>query len=73
MSGLPEGILDISAFAKRLGVEPTSISRYLTGGLVPPADGYIGRSPWWHLETVETWIANRPGRTGRPRKAAEVS
>ncbi|MFT4299309.1 MAG: hypothetical protein QM597_06725 [Aeromicrobium sp.] len=55
--------LSYSDIAARLGIT--------TGGLgsadLPEPDALIGRARGWLPETIETWVANRPGR-GRPRK-----
>lgn len=52
-------------FAKHLGVQPTTLSKYK----LPPPDVLIGtegrRTAGWLPETVEEWAANRPGRGAR--------
>ncbi|MDG9703797.1 AlpA family transcriptional regulator [Streptomyces sp. DH37] len=40
-------------------------------GDFPPPDDVFSRVPLWLPDTIETWMANRPGRGtggGRPRK-----
>jgi predicted DNA-binding transcriptional regulator AlpA len=63
-------LLDRAAVAARLGVHPDSITRYRNRGGFPDPDVRLGRSDGWLPETVDTWQANRPGKTGRPRKDA---
>ena len=41
--------------AAHLGVKPRTITAYLARGQMPPADGYIGRSPWWWSTTIREW------------------
>jgi predicted DNA-binding transcriptional regulator AlpA len=64
----PHRLLDRAAVASRLGVHPDSITRYGARGDFPEPDATFGRSPAWLPETIDNWQANRPGRTGRPRK-----
>ena len=76
-------MLDRSAVAAILGVQPKTISQYLVESRgegryaerpFPAPDGYIGRGPWWRLEReteIRRWAAERPGQGvggGRPRK-----
>lgn len=76
-------LLDMHAIAERTGLAYRSVRNYhqtaqarrRTGttrkGDFPPPDQTIGRSPAWLPETIDTWLANRPGRgygAGRPRK-----
>lgn len=63
-------LLDRAAVAARLGVHPDSITRYRSRDDFPSPDATFGRSPAWLPETIDTWQASRPGRTGRPRKDA---
>jgi predicted DNA-binding transcriptional regulator AlpA len=67
-----ETLLDRAAVAARLGVHPDSITRYRGRGDFPEPDATFGRSPAWLPETIDAWQANRPGRTGRPRKDASL-
>lgn len=55
--------------AEHLGVQAATVRQYRQRGELPEPDGYLGRTPWWRPETITTWRSNRPGRTGRPRKA----
>ena len=45
-------VADVAAY---LGVKPTTVTAYLARGQMPPADGYVGRSPWWKPETIKAW------------------
>ena len=59
--------LDRAATAARFGIQPASVTVEVRRGSLPKPDGYVGRSPWWWSTTLDGW--QRPGRTGRPRKA----
>jgi hypothetical protein len=76
-------MLDRTAVAALIGVQPKTISQYLTesreGGRYakhpfPMPDGHIGKGPWWRRERerdIKAWAAARPGPGaggGRPRK-----
>ncbi len=76
-------MLDRTAVAALIGVQPKTISQYLTesreGGRYakhpfPAPDGHIGKGPWWRREReqdIKTWAAARPGPGvggGRPKK-----
>lgn len=62
---------DTTAVAERLGVKPETVSSYLARGMMPAPDGRYGRAPVWREDTVEAWIASRPGMGNRtPRKPA---
>lgn len=78
-------MLDRTAVAALIGVQPKTISQYLTesheGGRYathpfPKPDGYIGKGPWWRRERkaeIKAWAAARPGQGaggGRPRKSS---
>ncbi len=56
--------------AEHVGVTPATARKYASDGRLPPPDGRVGASPWWHPATITAWQATRPGRTGRPRKAS---
>jgi predicted DNA-binding transcriptional regulator AlpA len=60
--------LTIADVADLAGVDRRSIDRYLHRGSMPVADGYLGRTPWWHRHTIEHWLATRP-KPGRPPKS----
>ena len=45
----------VAEVAAHLGVKPRTVTAYLARGQMPPADGYVGRSPWWKPETIKTW------------------
>ena len=51
--------------AKYLGVSRDTAKEYR----LPPPDVVVGDRHGWARETVDAWVAARPGRTGRPRKA----
>jgi hypothetical protein len=44
------------------GIAPSTWRDYVAEGLAPPPAGKLGGVNWWHRETVEHWLRNRPGR-----------
>jgi hypothetical protein len=57
--------------ANALGVTPATVRSYAARGVMPKADGYLGRTPWWRPQTITDWKASRPGQGkggGRPSK-----
>lgn len=66
MSG---ALLDAAAAASRAGIKTATVYSYRTRGAFPAPDEVLyGRTPVWRPETIDAWLASRPGRTGRPRK-----
>lgn len=75
----------MKAVADLLGIKPTSV-RTMHGrseqnrragrprpGDMPPPDGRVGNSPVWEPETIEAWIARRPGQgAGGGRKPSRA-
>ena len=61
---MPEPLTATEA-ADLAGIPLASFRRYIVRGSAPKPDGHFSRSPWWHRETIEQWIATRP-RRGRP-------
>jgi len=51
--------LSRSDVAKRIGVQPSTLSRYTH---LPEPDALIGDVRGWLAETVDAWQASRPGR-----------
>ena len=45
---------DVAAY---LNVKPRTVTAYHARGQMPPADGRVGRSPWWKPETIRAWRA----------------
>ncbi|HET6699523.1 MAG TPA: hypothetical protein VFG88_10580 [Nocardioidaceae bacterium] len=66
LSGGP--LLDSEGVAALLGVKRESVTRMKARGDLPEPDETFGRSPVWRAATIIEWQAQRPGRTGRPRK-----
>lgn len=63
-------LLDMRHSAAHLGISYASVRRYRQGGVKPPFPepaAHYGASPVWRREQLDTWQAQRPGRTGRPR------
>ena len=78
-------LVDLATIAEMLGVTVGSARTYNQRarvnrrnrtpkpGDLPAADTYLGGSPCWRRQTIEHWIATRPGRGaggGRPRSAS---
>lgn len=47
----------VAEVAAYLGVKPRTVTAYHARGQMPPADGYVGRSPWWWPATIKAWRA----------------
>lgn len=63
------GLMDSRRVAERLGVKIGTIQAYRARGLMPGPDDWFGRSPVWRADTIEAWIASRPGQGNRtPRR-----
>lgn len=63
--------LSLADIAERVGVEASTIRTYRSQGRLPEPDAMTGPTPGWLPETVDEWMAARPGRGvggGRPRK-----
>lgn len=64
-------MLSVGDIAELAGVSTATIQSYYHQGYLPQPDVTIGveraRMHGWLRETVDEWIANRPGR-GRRRK-----
>lgn len=61
--------LGLSAVAERAGLEKNMVSNYLMRGYLPEPDAVIVEGArevrGWLPETVDVWLANRPGRGAR--------
>lgn len=68
MTTAPSDLLDTEGVARMLGIAHESVTRYRARGDLPEPDVMLGRSPGWYAATIVEWQAQRPGRTGRPRK-----
>lgn len=79
-------ILTLSDVARRAGVSDVTAQNYHHAatrrrrdgasrpGDLPPPDEVISRSPVWLPETIDTWLANRPGQGkggGRPKSSTK--
>jgi predicted DNA-binding transcriptional regulator AlpA len=74
---MPREYLDVAAIAELAGVKPATISRYAAGGdpTFPEPDITLSGRGGWLRETVDVWLASRPGQGsggGRPRKDASA-
>lgn len=66
--------LTIAEVARRANVRRATIDSYRRRGYLPAPDIVVGVSPGWLPETIDTWMAARPGKgagAGRPRKHAD--
>lgn len=61
--------LGAANFADRAGLAAATIRSYMRKGLIPPADVIIttpaGPLRGWSPETIDAWMASRPGRGAR--------
>lgn len=61
--------LGAAEFAVRAGLATATIRSYMRKGLTPPADVVIttpaGPLRGWAPETIDAWMASRPGRGAR--------
>lgn len=61
--------LGAADFAARAGMAVATIRSYMRKGLTPPADVQIstpnGPLRGWSPETVDAWLASRPGQDAR--------
>lgn len=55
------GYLTAAQAAELAGVKPRTWHGMVSRGTAPKPDTYLGRTPGWTRETVETWKASRPG------------
>lgn len=52
-------ILDVAGVMAYTGLARQTIHQYHSEGLMPPADGRVGRSPWWYKATIDQWVKER--------------
>lgn len=61
--------LGTADFAARAGLATATIRSYMHKGLTPPADVQIstpnGPLRGWSAETIDAWLASRPGQGAR--------
>lgn len=66
MDTSPDDLLFMRDIAGMAGVKPGTISNYRREGRLPePDDTSVPDRPRWRRDTVETWLAGRPGRGKR--------
>ncbi|KFF31660.1 helix-turn-helix transcriptional regulator [Bifidobacterium bombi] len=56
--------LSITQIADMLGIAKGALAGYR----LPEPDATIGRTRGWSEDTIEKWVASRPGHGGRPKK-----
>ena len=56
------GWLTVAEVAERLGIEESTWRAYVARGQAPAAESKIGPLPVWRTETIDAWLAERPGR-----------
>lgn len=64
---MTEKYLSVTDIASMLGISTSNVSTYR----LPDPDVLVGRTRGWRLETIQTWVASRPGRGvggGRPKQ-----
>lgn len=59
-------LLSATQAAARAGIATSTWRGYVARGQAPPPDTYEADRPRWHPATVDRWLAERPGRSGRP-------
>ena len=61
--------LGTASVAERAGLAVATVRSYILKGLIPPADVVIstpnGPLRGWSIDTIDTWLASRPGRGAR--------
>lgn len=66
---MPTEYLGTAAVAERAGLAVATVRSYILKGLMPDADVIIttpsGPLRGWSPETIDAWLASRPGRGAR--------
>ena len=66
---MPTEYLGTAAVAQRVGLAVATVRSYILKGLLPDADVVIttpsGPLRGWSPETIDAWLASRPGRGAR--------
>mgnify|MGYP000898080428 CR=1 FL=1 len=66
---MPTEYLGTASVAERVGLAVVTIRSYIRKELLPPADVVIttpsGPLRGWAPETIDAWLASRPGRGAR--------
>lgn len=62
--------LSLAGVASRAGLSVNTVKAYFSRGYLPEPDVEIGNGEkvtayGWAAETIDTWLANRPGRGAR--------
>lgn len=57
------GVWTLQHIAEYLGVTMMTVHTYRTRKLMPECDGRLGRTPYWHPETITTWAAQRQSKS----------
>lgn len=47
--------LTYTEVAEMTGLTVESLYEYQRRGTMPAPDGYLGRTPWWRLSTIQRW------------------
>lgn len=51
--------LTINDVATMTKLKPSTIHKYRVRKVIPQPDRYIGRTPVWKEQTIQTWITSR--------------
>lgn len=62
------GPAEVAAY---VGLAPMTIRDYASKGRMPKPDVRIGPVGGWSKETIDEWVANRPGRGARTDLASK--
>jgi len=57
--------VDLPRIATRLGVNDATARSYRSRGEMPESEVQLGKTPGWTIDTIEAWIARRPGAGSR--------
>ncbi len=66
---MSEEIWRVQDVADHFDITPSTVRAYHSRGVMPPADGYDKRGPWWSESTILGW--KRPGRGWRGRASTD--
>lgn len=61
------GLWSYKEIAAHIQVQPDTVRSYRKHGLLPPPDLVESGRPYWHPDTVRTWVSQRPSNSWRGR------
>lgn len=70
----PDPLLTYTEIAKLTGISAPTLRNYRADGYMPePDDLPVNDRPQWRKSTIDTWMANRPGRGRRRPKLSSTT